>query len=204
MLFRSELLNQVNNDVRIKTLRNGNIHEIAKKEVVVGDIIVLEIGEEVPADGELLEAISLQVNESTLTGEPVMDKTTNPVEFDRDATYPSNKIMRGTTIVNGHCIYKVEKVGDATEFGKVARKSTEINNDKTPLSKQLERLAHFISIIGFIAAGITFISLLLKDIISGTLTWNNLLTLETASHILQYFMLAVTLIVVACIRPTER
>ncbi len=192
-----ELLNQVNNDVRIKTLRNGNIHEIAKKEVVVGDIIVLEIGEEVPADGELLEAISLQVNESTLTGEPVMDKTTNPVEFDRDATYPSNKIMRGTTIVNGHCIYKVEKVGDATEFGKVARKSTEINNDKTPLSKQLERLAHFISIIGFIAAGITFISLLLKDIISGTLTWNNLLTLETASHILQYFMLAVTLIVVA-------
>lgn len=130
-----ELLNQVNNDVRIKTLRNGNIHEIAKKEVVVGDIIVLEIGEEVPADGELLEAISLQVNESTLTGEPVMDKTTNPVEFDRDATYPSNKIMRGTTIVNGHCIYKVEKVGDATEFGKVARKSTEINNDKTIAGK---------------------------------------------------------------------
>lgn len=192
-----DLLNQVNDDVLIKTLRNGNIHEIPRKEIVVGDIVVLETGEEVPADGELLEAISLQVNESTLTGEPVMDKTTHPAEFDPEATYPSNKIMRGTTIINGHCIYRVEKVGDATEFGKVARKSTEIHNDKTPLSKQLERLAHFISIVGFIVAGITFAGLIVKDIISGDLTWKNLFTLETAGQILQYFMLAVTLIVVA-------
>lgn len=192
-----DLLNQVNDNVLIKTLRNGNIHEIPRKEIVVGDIVVLETGEEVPADGELLEAISLQVNESTLTGEPVMDKTTHPAEFDPEATYPSNKIMRGTTVINGHCIYRVEKVGDATEFGKVARKSTEIHNDKTPLSKQLERLAHFISIVGFIVAGITFAGLIAKDIISGDLTWNNLFTLETAGQILQYFMLAVTLIVVA-------
>ena len=105
--------------------------------------------------------------------------------------------MRGTTIVNGHCIYKVEKVGDATEFGKVARKSTEINNDKTPLSKQLEKLAHFISIVGFIVAGITFFGLILRDIISGLLTLDNLFTLEIAGNILGYFMLAVTLIVVA-------
>lgn len=192
-----ELLNQVNDDILIKTIRCGNIHEIAKKDIVVGDIVVLETGEEIPADGELLEAISLQVNESTLTGEPVIDKTTHPAEFDSEATYPSNKIMRGTTIVNGHCIYRVEKVGDATEFGKVARKSAEINHDKTPLSKQLERLAHFISIVGFIVAGITFTGLLLKDIISGILTWETLFTLEMAGHILQYFMLAVTLIVVA-------
>lgn len=192
-----DLLNQVNDDVLVKTLRNGNIHEIAKRDIVVGDIVVLETGEEVPADGVLLEAISLQVNESTLTGEPVMDKTVDPDHFDSEATYPSNQIMRGTTIINGHCIYKIEKIGDATEFGKVARKSTEINNDKTPLSKQLERLAHFISIIGFIVAGVTFGGLIIKDIVIGTLTWENLFTLATAGKILQYFMVAVTLIVVA-------
>lgn len=192
-----ELLNQVNDDVLIKVLRNGNIHEIAKKDIVVGDVVVLETGEEIPADGELIEAVSLQINESTLTGEPVIDKTTNPAEFDSEATYPSNKILRGTTIVNGHCIYRVEKVGDATEFGKVARKSTEINQDKTPLSKQLEGLAKFISIVGFIVAGVTFIGLLTKDIIAGAFTSDNFFTLETAGRILQYFMVAVTLIVVS-------
>lgn len=192
-----ELLNQVNDDILIKVLRNGNIHEVSKKDIVVGDIVVLETGEEVPADGELIEAISLQVNESTLTGEPVIDKTTNSEEFDAEATYPSNKMLRGTTVVNGHCIYRVEKVGDATEFGKVARKSTEINNDKTPLSKQLEGLAKFISIIGFIVAGITFCGLLTKDIIAGVFTSGNIFTIETAGRILQYFMVAVTLIVVS-------
>lgn len=192
-----ELLNQVNDDILIKVLRNGNIHEVAKKDIVVGDIVVLETGEEIPADGELLETISLQVNESTLTGEPVIDKTTDPAEFDKEATYPSNKILRGTTIVNGHCIYRIEKVGDATEFGKVAEKSTEINNDKTPLSKQLEKLAKFISIVGFIVAGATFIGLLTKDIFTGAFTADNIFTLDTAGRILQYFMIAVTLIVVA-------
>lgn len=192
-----DILNQVNDDILIKVLRDGNIHEVAKRDIVVGDIVVLETGEEVPADGELLEAISLQVNESTLTGEPVIDKTTEPAEFDPEATYPSNHILRGTTIVNGHCIYKVEKIGDATEFGKVAGKSTEINNDKTPLNKQLDKLAKFISIIGFIVAGITFLGLLTKDILAGVFTSDNLLTLETAGRILQYFMVAVTLIVVS-------
>lgn len=192
-----DLLNQVNDDIRYKVLRDGNIHEISKREIVVGDIVVLETGEEIPADGELIEAVSLQVNESTLTGEPVIDKTTDPTQFDSEATYPSNKIMRGTTIVNGHCIVRIEKVGDATEFGKVAEKSTEINHDKTPLSKQLEGLAHFISIVGFIVAGVTFAGLLLKDIIGGIITTDNVLTLETAGRILQYFMVAVTLIVVS-------
>lgn len=192
-----ELLNQINDDVFYKVLRNGNIHEIPRKEIVVGDVIVLETGEEVPADGVLLEAVSLQVNESTLTGEPVIDKTIDPAEFSSESTYPSNKILRGTTIVNGHCIYRIEKVGDATEFGKVAEKSTEITNDKTPLSKQLEKLAKFISIVGFIVAGVTFTGLLLKDILAGAFTSDNLLTLETAGRILQYFMVAVTLIVVA-------
>lgn len=192
-----ELLNQVNDDVMVKVLRNGNIHEVPKRDIVVGDVVVLETGEEVPADGVLIEAISLQINESTLTGEPVIDKTTNPEEFDAEATYPSNAVMRGTTIVNGHCIYQVEKVGDATEFGKVAQKSTEINHDKTPLSKQLEGLAKFISIVGFVVAGITFAGLLTKDILAGIFTADNIFTLETAGRILQYFMVAVTLIVVS-------
>lgn len=192
-----ELLNQVNDDIHIKTIRNGNIHEISRKELVVGDIVVLETGEEVPADGELLEAVSLQVNESTLTGEPVIDKTILPEEFDPDATYPSNRILRGTTVVNGHCIYRIDKVGDATEFGKVAEKSTEINHDKTPLSKQLEGLAKFISIVGFIIAGLVFVGLLVKDILAGTFSGSNILSLEVIGRLLQYFMVAVTLIVVS-------
>lgn len=192
-----ELLNQVNDDVLFKVIRNGNIREVAKQDIVVGDIIVLETGEEIPADGELIEAISLQVNESTLTGEPVIDKTTDPEHFDEETTYPSNHILRGTTIVNGHCIYEVKYVGDATEFGKVAEKATEISNDKTPLSKQLERLAKFISIVGFIVAGLTFAGLLIKDILEGVFTSDNLFTLDTAGRILQYFMVAVTLIVVS-------
>lgn len=192
-----KLLNQVNDDILVKVIRDGNIQEVPKKDIVVGDIVVLETGEEVPADGDLLEAVSLQVNESTLTGEPVIDKTTHPEEYDAEATYPSNRILRGTTIVNGHCIYEVKTVGDATEFGKVAEKSTEITDDKTPLSKQLERLAHFISIVGFIVAGLTFFGLLGKDIIEGVFTSENLFTLDTAGRILKYFMVAVTLIVVS-------
>lgn len=127
----------------------------------------------------------------------MIDKTTHPEEYDAEATYPSNRILRGTTIVNGHCIYEVKTVGDATEFGKVAEKSTEITDDKTPLSKQLERLAHFISIVGFIVAGLTFFGLLGKDIIEGVFTSENLFTLDTAGRILKYFMVAVTLIVVS-------
>lgn len=192
-----ELLNQVNDNTLFKVIRNGNIQEVAKCEIVVGDIIVLETGEEIPADGELIEAVSLQVNESTLTGEPVIDKTTNPEHFEPEATYPSNHILRGTTIVNGHCIFEVKKVGDATEFGKVAEKATEISKDKTPLSKQLEGLAKFISIIGFVVAGVTFGGLLVKDIIAGVFTADNVFTLEAAGRILQYFMVAVTLIVVS-------
>ena len=192
-----KLLNQVNDDILVKVIRDDNIQEVPKKDIVVGDIVVLETGEEVPADGDLLEAVSLQVNESTLTGEPVIDKTTHPEEYDVEATYPSNRILRGTTIVNGHCIYEVKTVGDATEFGKVAEKSTEITDDKTPLSKQLERLAHFISIVGFIVAGLTFFGLLGKDIIEGVFTSENLFTLDTAGRILKYFMVAVTLIVVS-------
>ena len=87
-----------------------------KKDIVVGDVVILETGEEVPADGELLEAVSLHVNESTLTGEPMVHKTTNPADFEAEATYPSNYICRGTSVSDGHCIFEVKKVGDATEI----------------------------------------------------------------------------------------
>ncbi|MDL2251804.1 calcium-translocating P-type ATPase, PMCA-type [Odoribacter sp. OttesenSCG-928-J03] len=192
-----DLLNQVNDDILFKVIRDENVHEVSKREIVVGDIVILETGEEVPADGQLLEALSLQINESTLTGELIVNKTVDPNEFKKEATYPSDYILRGTSIVNGHCIYEVKEVGDATEYGKVATQSTEMVNEKTPLNKQLQRLAHFISIIGFVVAGLIFAVLLTKDIIGGVFTGDNLFTLESAERILEYFMIAVTLIVVA-------
>ena len=112
-----DILNTVNDDIIVMVIRDGNICQIPKKEVVVGDIVVLETGEEVPADGHLLEAISLQINESTLTGEPIISKTTNEADFDTEATYPSNVVMRGTTVVDGHGVMQVEKVSDATKYG---------------------------------------------------------------------------------------
>ena len=131
------LLNAVNEETLVKVVLNGRVQEIPRKAIVVGDIVILETGEEIPADGELLEAISLQVNESNLTGEPVINKTTVEADFDEEATYASNLVMRGTTVVDGHGTMRVLHVGDATEIGKVARQSTEDNLDPTPLNIQL-------------------------------------------------------------------
>ena len=122
-----DVLNKVNDDTLYKVIRNGNVCEIPKKDIVVGDIIILGTGEEVPADGELLEAVSLQIDESCLTGEPIIDKTTNPANFHTDSTYPSNWAMRGTKLMDGHGILEIKKVGDETEFGKVAEKATEMS-----------------------------------------------------------------------------
>ncbi len=162
-----DLLNQVNDDTPVKVIRNGNVSEIPKKEIVVGDIVLLEAGEEIPADGELLEAISLQVNESTLTGEPVISKTTEEADFDKQATYPSNMIYRGTTVVDGHCTMQAISVGDATEFGKVAKESAMTTGEETPLNKQLDSLAKVISVIGFSLGILTFFVLFFKDILFG-------------------------------------
>lgn len=159
-----DILNQVNDDTLVRVMRNGNVSEIPKKDIVVGDIVILEQGEEIPADGMLLEAISLQVNESTLTGEPVTDKTTDPADFDQAATYPSNEVLRGTTIVDGHGIMEVKAVGDATEFGKVARKATEVSGEETPLNRQLGVLAKFIGVVGFFIAFLTFCILFVKGV----------------------------------------
>lgn len=163
-----DVLNQVNDDTLVKVIRNGNVCEIPKKYVVVGDIVILNTGDEVPADGELLEAVSMQMDESCLTGEPIIDKTINPADFHSDATYPSNWAMRGTKVMDGHCIMEVRTVGDLTEYGKVAEKSTEMTGKETPLNQQLDRLAKFIGVVGFVLAVLTFLALFVKDLFSGT------------------------------------
>ena len=195
-----DLLNSVNEETPVKVLRNGQVQVIPRKDVVVGDVVLLETGDEIPADGDLIEAVSLQVNESNLTGEPVISKTTDKAHFHPDATYPSNRLMRGTTVVDGRARMCVDCVGDATEIGKVARQSTEQTSEPTPLNIQLDKLANLISKIGFSVAGLAFAIFFIKDVLlhypfSTFTTFADWLPALKAT--LQYFMMAVTLIVVA-------
>lgn len=195
-----DLLNAVGEETPVTVRRNGKVQEVPRKEVVVGDIVVLNTGEEVPADGVLLEAISLQVNESNLTGELMVNKTTDKASFDDEATYPSNEVMRGTTVTDGHGTMQVKQVGDATEIGKVATQATEAGSEETPLNIQLSKLAKFIEKVGFTIAALTFVVFTGKDLyqylsvtdITGWHEW-----LHIARIVLKYFMMAVTLIVVA-------
>ena len=195
-----DLLNAVGEETPVTVRRNGKIQEIPRKEVVVGDIVILNTGEEIPADGTLLEAISLQVNESTLTGELMVNKTIDEASFDEEATYPSNEVMRGTTVTDGHGIMQVNKVGDATEIGKVATQATEQSSEETPLNIQLSKLAKFIEKVGFTIAILTFLIFTGKDLyqylsITPTVGWTE--WMHIARIVLKYFMMAVTLIVVA-------
>ena len=195
-----DLLNQVGEETPVTVIRNGKVHEIPRKDIVVGDIVILNTGEEVPADGQLIEAVSLQVNESSLTGELMVNKTTNEADFDEEATYPSNSVMRGTTITDGHGTMVVERVGDATEIGKVARQATEQSQEQTPLNIQLTKLANLIGKAGFTIAALTFIIFTSKDLYAylqanQVTDWHQ--WLDIADIVLKYFMMAVTLIVVA-------
>ena len=195
-----DLLNSVNEETPVKVLRNGQVQVIPRKDVVVGDVVLLETGDEIPADGDLIEAVSLQVNESNLTGEPVISKTTDKAHFHPDATYPSNRLMRGTMVVDGCARMCVDCVGDATEIGKVARQSTEQTSEPTPLNIQLDKLANLISKVGFSVAGLAFAIFFIKDVLlhypfSTFTTFADWLPALKAT--LQYFMMAVTLIVVA-------
>lgn len=190
-----DLLNSTNDDTPVKVVRDGAVTEIPKQDVVVGDVVLLESGEEVPADGTLQEAVSLKINESTLTGEPMIDKTVDPAHFHEDATYPSNEVLRGTTVIEGHGVMVVERVGDATEFGKVAEQSTIESDEETPLNQQLQRLSKLIGRAGITLAIVTFVALLVKGFWVEGLLEADWLTI--AERVLQYFMVAVTLIVVA-------
>ena len=191
-----EILNKVNDDIFVKVIRNGIVCQVFRKEIVVGDVVILETGEEVPADGELLEAVSLQINESTLTGEPVIHKTTNPAAFKADATYPSNHAMKGTTIADGHGIMQVTKVGDATEYGKVYE-GAQINNDtETPLNQQLNKLANLITKAGYTVAGLIILGRLFSYFVSiGGFYIDDWMLF--GSYVLNTIMIAVTLIVVS-------
>jgi len=162
-----DLLNAVNEETLVKVLRSGKVHEIPRKDVVVGDVLFLDTGDEIPADGILIEAVSLQINESNLTGEPIVNKTINPEDFDEEATYPSNKVMRGTTVVDGRGKVKITEVGDETEIGKVARQATVETEEPTPLNIQLTKLATLIGTIGFSAAILAFVIFYVKDVIFG-------------------------------------
>lgn len=195
-----DLLNAVGEETPVMVIRNGKVHEIPRKDVVVGDIVILNTGDEIPADGTLLEAVSLQVNESSLTGELMVNKTTDEAHFDDEATYPSNTVMRGTTVTDGHGVMQVEKVGDATEIGKVARQATEQSQEQTPLNLQLTKLANLIGKVGFTIAILTFVIFTAKDLyaylsMTEVTDWHQWLVI--AQIVLKYFMMAVTLIVVA-------
>lgn len=155
------VLNQVNDDEMVEVIRNGNTTSVKKKDVVVGDIVVLNTGEEIPADGELLEAVTLNVDESSLTGEPICHKTIHEQEFDKDATFPSNHVMRGTKVMEGHGIFKVLAVGDKTENGKVFEAAQIDDSVRTPLNEQLDGLADLITKLSYIFAALIIVAKLL-------------------------------------------
>lgn len=187
------LLNQVNDDEPVQVIRGGNIVQIAKKDVVVGDIVILNTGEEVPADGELLEAVMLNIDESTLTGEPICHKTTDQAQFDKDATFPSNHAMRGTKIMEGHGVMRVLAVGDNTENGKVFEAAQIDDSVKTPLNEQLDGLGKLITRVSYgFAAAIIAGRIVMYFINVPEFDWMSLL-----AFVLQTLMVAVTLVVVA-------
>lgn len=188
-----DILNQIGDETAVKVVRNKQITEIPKKEVVVGDIILLNTGDEVPADGILIESVSLQVNESSLTGEPMANKFADPEKNDPRATYPSNMVLNGCTVIEGHGVMEVRQVGDATEYGKVY-KGAQIENDiETPLNIQLGKLARLVTIISYTIAALIIILRCISFFTGDHATdW-----ISIGQYALNSIMIAVTIIVVA-------
>lgn len=182
----------------VKVRRDGKVVQIPRKDVVVGDVVIIEVGDEIPADGNLIESVDLQIDESSLTGEPIITKHADPEKNDAEATYPSSKVLRSTMVMNGRGTYQVTEVGDATEIGKVARSSTEITSVKTPLNMQLDKLAKLISKVGTGIAVAAFVIFLGRDILLDAHgVWASTDYVKMAETVLKYFMMAVTLIVMA-------
>ena len=188
------LLNQVNDDEPVQVIRNGNTIEVPKKDIVVGDIVILNTGNEIPADGELIEAVSMNVDESTLTGEPVCHKTTDPADFDPDATFPSNHAMRGTNVMEGHGIMRVLAVGDHTENGKVFVAAQIDDSVKTPLNEQLDGLGDLITKISYAFAALIIAGRVFMYFVDPALQFE---WVHFMAYLLQTLMIAVTLVVVA-------
>lgn len=192
-----DILNQVNDEETVKVIREGNVTLIQRREIVVGDIVIIETGDEVPADGILLDAFSLQVNESDLTGEPMARKTIDEKEFNNEATYPSNWVMRGSKVIDGHGIVQIERVGDATEWGKVYKGSQIDNNVKTPLNIQLDKLGQVICYASYIIAASIFVIRLIMYFIHVDGIGDGIDWLRFAQYALNTLMIAVAIIVVA-------
>lgn len=192
---RFNMLTAMNEDQRVKVRRNGRVTEVKRREVVVGDIILVEVGDEIPADAQLVEAVNLQVDESSLTGEPLTTKSIDATKEGNEA-YPPNVILRSTMVMNGRGTAVVTAVGDATEIGKVAQKSTESTSVKTPLNIQLDKLAKLISKIGTIVSVAAFVIFLVHDILTNSI-WHGNDYFGMMHIVLNYFMMAVTLIVMA-------
>ncbi len=187
------ILNQVNDEEPVQVWRNGAVTQIPRKDVVVGDIVVVNTGDEIPADGRLLEAASMSVDESTLTGEPSCMKTTDESHFDPEATYRSDTLMRGTKVMEGHGVYEVTAVGDNTENGKVFKESQIDNSVKTPLNEQLDRLGRMVSISSYVIAAIIVVGRMVMYFTHhAQFDW-----LDFIQYALQTLMIAVTLVVVA-------
>ena len=187
------LLTALSEEQPVKVRRNGKVMEIPRHDVVVGDVVLVEVGDEVPADGELIVCNDLQMNESTLTGEPVTEKS---LEGGGDGAYPRNIILRSTMVMNGRGEFVVTAVGDATEIGKVAKKSTEQTSVETPLHMQLDKLAKMISKVGSVVSVAAFFIFLIHDILTNP-AWGGKDYFYMAEIVLKYFMMAVTLIVMA-------
>jgi len=192
-------LNEVNDDTLVKVIRNDHVSQVPRRDIVVGDIVILETGEEVPADCELLEALNLIVNESSLTGELQAEKTTDATAFDHEATYPSNHIMKGTTLIEGYCTARVLHVGDATESGRVFVAAQVDEGAPTPLSEKLNRLAGWITKASYLIAALIIVGRVVvyafmsdDTDFSTTDDW-----LDFITFVLHTVMIAVTLIVVA-------
>ena len=187
------LLTALSEEQPVKVRRNGKVMEIPRHDVVVGDVVLVEVGDEVPADGELIVCNDLQINESALTGEPVAEKS---LESGGDGAYPRNIILRSTMVMNGRGEFVVTAVGDATEIGKVAKKSTEQTSVETPLNMQLDKLAKMISKVGSVVSVAAFFIFLIHDILTNP-AWGGKDYFYMAEIVLKYFMMAVTLIVMA-------
>ena len=187
------VLTALSEEQPVKVRRGGKVMQIPRHDIVVGDVVLIEVGDEVPADGELLVSTDLQINESTLTGEPITEKNT---EGGGDGAYPRNVILRSTMVMNGRGEFVVTAVGDATEIGKVAQKSTEQTSVKTPLYVQLDKLASMISKVGSVVSVAAFVIFLVHDILTNP-AWGGKDYFYMAEIVLDYFMMAVTLIVMA-------
>ena len=189
------ILNQVNDDEPVEVIRQSNTTEVPRRSIVVGDIVVLNTGEEVPADGELLEAVQLSVDESTLTGEPMCPKTTDESLFDKDATFASNHVMKGTKVMEGHGIMRVTAIGDATEQGKVFEAVQIDNSVRTPLDEQLDRLGKWVAKMSYVVGACIIVGRILIYFFSSS--YQGFELMPFIAYVLQTLMIAVTLIVVS-------